>query len=93
MEYIAIRKSGRLLCECFDCKRRYSKRFSEKLEKRLTTGFKNAYRFCNKDINKFMLLLRKGIYPYEYIDDWNKFDEEQLPDKSDFCSGLNMEEI
>ena len=30
-----------------------------------------------KDIDKFMLLLRKGIYPYEYIDDWCRFDEEQ----------------
>ena len=40
-----------------------------------------------------MLLLRKGIYPYKYIDDWSRFDEEQLPDESDFHSGLNMEEI
>ena len=93
LEYIAIRKSGRLLFECFDCKIRYSKRFSEKLEKRLTAKFKNTNRFCNKDINKFMLLLRKGIYPYEYMDDWSRFDEEQLPNKSDFYSGLNMEEI
>ena len=28
-----------------------------------------------------MLLLRKGIYPYEYMDDWNRFDEEKLPKK------------
>ena len=27
------------------------------------------------------------------MDDWNRFDEEQLPNKSDFYSGLNMEEI
>ena len=40
-----------------------------------------------------MFLLRKGIYPYEYTDDWSRFDEEQLPDESDFYSGLNMEEI
>ena len=49
--------------------------------------------FCNGDIDKFMLLLRKGIYPYEFMDDWSRFDEEQLPDESDFNSGLNMEEI
>ena len=35
LEYIAIRKSGRLVFECFDCKRRYSKKFSDKLEKKL----------------------------------------------------------
>ena len=40
-----------------------------------------------------MLLLRKSIYPYEYMDDWSRFDEEQLPDESDFHSSLNMEEI
>ena len=40
-----------------------------------------------------MLLLRKGVYRYDYIDDWNKFDEEKLSDKSDFYSNLNMEEI
>ena len=31
-----------------------------------------------------MLLLRKGVYPYEHMDDWSKFDEEYLPNKSDF---------
>ena len=40
-----------------------------------------------------MLLLRKGVYPYEYMDDWDRSDEEKLPDKSDFYSSLNMEEI
>ena len=40
-----------------------------------------------------MLLLRKGVYPYEYMDDWSRFDEEQLPDKSDFYSSFNMEEL
>ena len=33
------------------------------------------------------------IYPYEYKDDWSRFDEEELPEKSSFCSNLNMEEI
>ena len=37
-----------------------------------------------------MLLLRKGIYRYEYMDNWRRFDEKPLPDESDFCSGLNI---
>ena len=37
--------------------------------------FKNTYEFCNKDISKFTLLLRKGVYPYEYMDSWERFDE------------------
>ena len=40
-----------------------------------------------------MLLLRKGIYPYEYMDDWSRFDEGELPDKGVFYSSLNMDEI
>ena len=31
----------------------------------LIENFPNTYQFCNKDLNKFMLLLRKGVYPYE----------------------------
>ena len=69
------------------------KRCTRKFDKKLTKTFKNTYNFCNGDIDKFMLLLRKGIYPYEYMDDWSRFDEERLPDESDFYSGLNMEEI
>ena len=87
-EYIST-KNGKLLFECFDCKRKYSRKFSEKLAKR----FKNTYKFCNEDIDKFLLLLRKGVYPYEYMDDWSRYDEEKLPDKSDFYSSFNMEEI
>ena len=40
-----------------------------------------------------MLLLHKGVYPYEYIDDWKKFNETPLPEKEDFYSHLNMEDI
>ena len=34
------------------------------------------------------MLLRKGIYPYEYMD---RFDETPLPDKETFYSELNVE--
>ena len=29
----------------------------------LNKKFPNTYRFCNEDVNKFILLLRKGVYP------------------------------
>ena len=38
-----------------------------------------------------MLLLWKGVYPYEYMDDWEKFNETPLPEKENFHSHLNME--
>ena len=40
-----------------------------------------------------ILLLQKGIYPYEYMDDWEKFDETSLPEKEYFYSLLNMKDI
>ena len=43
--------------------------------------FFNRYKFSNHDDNKFILLLRKGVYPYEYIHDWEKFNETSLPEK------------
>ena len=39
------------------------------------------------------MLLRKGVYAYEYMDSWEKFDETWLPPKKDFYSELNLEDI
>ena len=39
------------------------------------------------------MLLRKVVYPYEYMDDWEKFNETSLPEKEDFYIHLNMEDI
>ena len=39
------------------------------------------------------MFLRKGIYPYEYIDSWERFDETSLPDEEAFYSSLDMEDI
>ena len=38
-------------------------------------------------------MLGKGVYPYEYMDSWEKFNETSLPSKEDFYSKLNMEDI
>ena len=53
--------------------------------------FRSICEFCNKDLNKFVLLIRKGVYPYEYMDSWEKFNERSLPDKEYFYSQLNLE--
>ena len=45
------------------------------------------------DLNKLVLLLRKGVYPYEYMDSWERFDETSLPDEKAFYSKLNDEDI
>ena len=51
------------------------------------------YQFSSGNLNKFLLLLRKGVYPYECMDNWEKFDETTLPPKEDFYSELNLEGI
>ena len=55
----------------------------------LIEKFSNTYQLCNKDLNKFALLLRKGVYPYEYTDSWKRFKDESLPDKKSCYRELN----
>ena len=74
-------------CLCFN--RSYQQKFDEKLKKQ----FCNTYKFSNYDNNKFILLLRKGVFPYEYMDDRKKFNETLLSEKEEFYSHLDMEDI
>ena len=82
-------KDEQLIFRCFRCKKNYQKNFNKDLIQR----FANTYEFCNGDLTKFILLLRKGVYLYEYMDSWQRFDETSLPDKEAFYSNLNMEDI
>ena len=86
LDYIRT-KNEKLILKCFNCKQNYEKDFNKELTKR----FANTCEFCNKNLNKFILLLRKCVYPYKYI--WERFDETSLPNKESFYSNLNMENI
>ena len=88
LDYIKT-KNEKLILECYNCKQGYRKKFNKELIKR----FASTYEFCDNDLNKFVLLLRKGVYPYEYADTWEKFSEISLPSKKDFYRNLNMEDI
>ena len=89
LDYVRITKNEKLLLKCFNCNNYYKKKFDKEFIKK----FKNMYSFCNNDLNKFILLLRKGVYPYEYMDNWERFNETSLPSKESFYSNLNMENI
>ena len=82
-------KDEKLIFRCFTCKKNYEK----DINKELINRFANIYEFCNGDINKFILLLRKSVYPYEYMANWERFNRTSLPNKESFYSSLNMENI
>ena len=85
-EYID-HKDNRLIYKCKKCNK------SCKSLDALKEKFSNTYKFCNDDLNKFILLLRTGVYPYEYMDSWERFNETSLPPKESFYSELNLEDI
>ena len=69
------------------------KTISHKPLQPLINNFSNTYRLFNNNNERFLLLLRKGVYPYEYIDDWKISNETEIPSKDKFYSNLNMKNI
>ena len=86
-EFIGL-KNNRLNYRCKECNGTSNKSINDLIEK-----FPRMHKFCNGDLNKFVLLLRKGVYPYEYMDSWERFNETSLPPKESFYSELNLEDI
>ena len=74
-------------CLCF------SKIYQQKFDGKLRERFLNTYKFSNHDNNKFISLLRKGVYPYDFMDDWENSDETSLPEKEALYNQLNMKDI
>ena len=68
-------------------------RIAKKYDGNLKKGFANTYNVSYCDINKFILLLEKCVYPYEYMDNWENFNEISLPEKENSYSYLNKEVI
>ena len=64
----------------------------DKTRKRLIKKYPSLYQFCKGNITKFVLLLRKGVYPYEHLDSWKRYGEKSLLDKKYFYSDLNNED-
>ena len=68
-EFIGF-KNNRLNYRCKECNGTSVKSKNDLIEK-----FPRMHIFCNGDLNKSVLLLRKGVYPYEYMVNWEKFNE------------------
>ena len=88
LEYESV-KDNLIKYKCLSCRKDYSNIIDEELKKDL----KNTFSFSNNNTNKFILLLRKGVYQYEYMDEWGKFNETSIPGKEDFYSNLDMEDV
>ena len=85
-EFVTLDKNkNRLMYKCLKCKDMSYKPIEPLIKK-----FSNTYRLCMNDHEKFILLLRKGVYPFEYIDNWKRFYKIMLPSKLKFHSNLNM---
>ena len=68
-EFIGL-KNNRLNYRCKECNGTSSKSVNDLIRK-----FAEMYKVCIGNLNKFVMLLRKSVYPYEYMDSWEKFNE------------------
>ena len=68
-------KDDSIKYKCLYCNNSYQQMFDENLKKMFVN------KFSNHDINKFTLLLLKGVDPYR--DDWEKLSETLFSEKED----------
>ena len=61
----------------------------DSLVNNLARGGVKFFGFEEYNENQYKLLIQKGIYPYEYMADWDKFKETKLPPRETFYSKLN----
>ena len=62
----------------------------DSLTKNLVRGGKKLFGFEDYSELQYGLLTRKGVYPYEYINSWDRFEETRLPPIDAFYSNLNL---
>ena len=62
----------------------------DSLVNNLAKGGHQFFGFESYNDHQRKLLIQKGIYPYEYMDSWDRFKETSLPSIKRFYSNLNM---
>ena len=77
-----------LITSCKTCKSKESQLVSD-----LRKTFPSTYKLYNKTSAKFILLLKKCVYPYECMDSMDRFDETTLPNIEKFYSNLQLKHI
>ena len=70
-------KNNLMKGKSLSCNKNYLIKICEESKNR----FKNTFKFSNNDIHKFILLLRKVVYSYKYMEEWENFNKTTLPEK------------
>ena len=65
----------------------------DSLTTNLVRGGQHLFRLEKYTSKQYELLVKKGIYPYEYMSSWDKFKETKVPPKEPFYSKLNMSRV
>ena len=65
------------------------------LDKLVKANPEESFKLSKENLSQdeFSLLFRKGVYPYEYMDSWERFDETALPPIENFYSSLTDSHI
>ena len=71
----------------------FQQKFKHKFDGKFKERFFETYIVSNHDNNKFFLLLQEGVYPSQFMDDSEKFNETSLLEKEDCYNHLNVEDI
>jgi len=89
-KYISLSFTIRFIDKC-----RFMSSSLSTLARNLITPELEKFRDTAKEYNTIDLPLvtRKGVYPYEYTDSWEKLEETSLPPKKEFYSTLIEENI
>ena len=68
--------------KCLSC----NKDYSNKIDVELKRWFKNKFKTSKNDINKFIFFLRKGAFPYDYSNEWEKIMKQHYLKKKNFIA-------
>ena len=91
------KENGKEVCKNIHLRFIYSCRFMASSLDKLTSNLDDDqckyFREFQKEEEVFRLMKHKGVYPYQYMDGWEKFDETSLPLKDALYRRLNMKRI
>ena len=68
---------------------------SSSLDKLVSNLPKEAFKYTSEEFTgkKLSLMSQKGVYPYDFMDSFEKFDQMELPTREQFSSILNDQHI